>query len=423
MCFDITMAVKKILFLLALFLFLFLLPSEGLALETKVSIKKGVGNAMNSYCDGNADKAGCNAKIADLLKKMGITWYYSWYTDMDGGTKFGDIEYVPMAGGGAYTSAQIDWFKVYANRHRGSYWLIWNEPDYYRQGNLLPADAAKIYKPLRDAIKSKDPNAKLIVGGMAWGWEQWAGNFVAEYKKLNGGVGPEVEGWHGHLYTCKEATKDEYDINGWRLTITRFRDWINRIGGGVNKEFWLTEFGCLNYDRDQIIKEQLDWIENYDGLQRYAWFVASSIAAGSGFNGGNLFVGTPDKAGFGLSALGQTYAQYPLNPKPIPTRSSSPTVSPSATPFGTATPSPTTTPLSTPTPSPSVPGDTNNNSCVGARDLGFVYGHYQTSLQCTPTSVPLPLTSSGTGDFNHDGCVDDLDLSVVSSRFSYNCNE
>lgn len=321
--------------------------------STNISAKKGVGFAMVEHCNSSTNPTACWQQIRTLMGNLGATWYYTWFVWNAHASKMGNnFEFVPMvsvAGSNSdrsYNDNELSGFKTYARNNPGSYWLIWNEPDYWQQSNIPIDVAARIYKPLREAIKSADPTAKLIIGGMMDHnhWIDWARTFRNSYKDQYGAF-PQYEGWHGHMYTCGR----NYNKETWRSTITGFRTWINANGGG---ELWMTEFGCLDYDFPQIITDQFDWMESYNGIQRHAWFVASSKEAGSGFNGGNLFTGTFAANTLALSSLGQTFAQYPINPNASPTPRPSTPPTPTITQGVSVTPSPTPGQNPTPTITP-----------------------------------------------------------------------
>lgn len=359
---------------------------------------------------------------------MGATWYYAWYIynrfRTDATPSQTNLEYVPMAktkgsnSDGSYTAEEILTIKQFASANPGKYWLIWNEPDFYNSrdpyNSYIPVSiAARIYKQLREGIKSADPTAKMIIGGMLYQdhWIDWARTFRDTYHSLYGSY-PEYEGWHGHIYVCGSS----YNRDNWRNSIINFRSWINGTTGG---EFWLTEFGCLNYDYDQIIRDQLDWMENYNGLQRYAWFSASSIEWGSSFQGGNLFLGKPENSDFRLNGIGVTYSNYPLSTNPTPTVPNPTATRTPATP--TLTPSPTT-PSPTPThslgtPTPTIPnppptptrhpGDANSDGKVDGADYVIWLNHL---------NLPNP-NGPNEGDFNSDGKVDGADYVIWLNNF------
>ena len=144
----------------------------------------------------------------DLLRQLGVSWSYTWYIAPN---NFNTVyEHVPMIWGKDYDPETVT---TVARAHPGSYWLIWNEPDYWQQANISPLQAAQIYRTLRPLIKAADPTAKLIVGGVfnlnVAGWRASA----REYNRLYG-EWPAVEGWHVHHY----VGRTEYDTATWRDT-------------------------------------------------------------------------------------------------------------------------------------------------------------------------------------------------------------
>lgn len=293
----------------------------------RTSRKKGVGLGMlpndcqnfpRSTCSadcGNTPIATCRSTFSSLVQSLGVSWVYNWgtpqadYTWLDS-----SIEYVPMvwgagtARGGNYSQAELRKYTNYAERHPGSYWLIWNEPNYSRQSNIHPDEAANIYKPLRDIILSADPIAKFIVGGVAWADVSWIENFRNEYKNLHG-VFPPVDGWAFHHYA--EA---DYSLENWRYTVNSVRTWLVNNGQG-QKEIWLTEFGSLNSNGigQQVMRQQLEWLEapQQSWLTRYAWFAASTQDMIYGMKG-DLFEGKLKDGSLRLNFLGEEYTKHPI---------------------------------------------------------------------------------------------------------------
>lgn len=324
---------------------------------------------MIMHCrDESLNPAACFQSLNQLTQNLGASWYYVWFTYHRWNTEFGsNIRFVPMVrdhGSNAdysYTTTELNNVKTFARNNPGSYWLIFNEPDFRGGSTTLPSyiptpdDAARIYKPLSDAIKSVDPNAKLIVGGMLYhnSWIGWAQAFIDAYRNRFQTT-PQIEGWHVHQYMCGDYTK-----NSFRDNLINFRSWINTHSSG---ELWLTEFGCLSYDYPQIIIDQLDWMENYPGIQRYAWYVAASKEAVAPHNGGTLLRGTGNTE-LTLTPLGITYSQYPTNSLPTAFPTPTPLPTPTPTPTLPSTPTPTT-PVTTPSPS-STPHEDQINTQKG----------------------------------------------------------
>ena len=394
--------VKIYQFLIVFFLLHVFFISTAFATTTRVSLKKGVGISWQDIwpprdCGQSPHPLACKSRLKNGLATLGVSWFYCWarpefYFDYFDG----DFEFVPMVWGAgsngdrSYTQQELDDFATIAQNHPGSYWLIWNEPDLGGQANITAAVAAGIYKPLRKAIKDADPNAKMIIGGMSSDpevWVSWAREFRANFSNPNN----KYEGWHVHLYACGTA----YDVTTWRQTIKDYRHWINANGGG---ELWLTEFGCLSQDEPRIIQDQLDWMETYSGIDRYAWFYAGT----GGFTNmrANLFNGyLPSSPSFGLSSMGEIYARFPLHPNPTPTL-----------------------PPSSPTPSviPCLGGDLGNLDCdsgglINTFDLSILLGSW-VPFGPVPTPVPGHWTSDISPD-GGDGRVDSGDLSKLLSNW------
>jgi chitodextrinase len=251
------------------------------------SPKKGVG-----YSGGTLDQ----------MRALGVSWAYNWSASSPELFNQNVFQYVPMIFGAgensdrSYSQSELTNYADIARAHPGSYWLIWNEPDYYQQSNI-PADvAARIYKPLYDAIKGADPTAKLIVGGILYQDTTWLTDFRNNYKSLYGQY-PPLDGYHMHNY----MGRTDYNTNTWRNYLSAIHNWMNSNGEGT-KELWLTEFPCLNCytNLDTIMAEQIPWLEQQSWLTRYAWFATYA---------GN-FSGTLLTTDGGLTDLGKLYATY-----------------------------------------------------------------------------------------------------------------
>lgn len=304
--------------------------STSWAVVTQKSYKKGAGIAISplNECGSQDLNNPCVLNFLQKFRSLGITWLYNWGV---GRNRWIDdnVEYVPMvfaSGTGpnrAYTASELSGFADFAKTHPGSYWLIWNEPDYYKQANIPAGTAAAIYKPLRDAIVAADPTAKFIVGGFAWMDTAWINSFREEYKKIYN-VYPPLDGWAFHHYMGTD-----YSSSLWRDRMNNLKRWLSDKGY-QSKEFWLTEYGSLQSNAIglRIMQDQQEWLEApiQSWITRYAWFYLG-ITEKDNFQG-NLFTGDLTQNRIELSELGREYAIHPVNPTYTPT------------------PSPTTTPIS-----------------------------------------------------------------------------
>jgi hypothetical protein len=389
---------RKFLIILTFLFFYHLFLTDASAVETKISAKKGAAYTVmhysqdgsgnwyadsSLYCDYFSDAVGCWDRLKRGIASLGVTWMYDWRlwdSGWQAAQKLG-IEYVPMIFSPRYDSVAS--YGNLARLHPGRYWLIFNEPDFPSGGAFFTIDnAAAVYKSVYDAMMNADPTAKLIVGGILYddNWWVWARDFRESYKRQFG-VYPTVHGWHGHYYHC-----GDYSANDFRNSITSFRNWIDGWGGG---ELWITEFGCLNYDYPQIITDNLDWMESYPGVNRYAWF---HIGAGSSM-WSPTFNSMPDDPNFALTSTGVSYAEYPTNGQLYVT----------------------------PTPTPScLDGDKGSLDCdplglIDETDLSILLGSW------APFGpVPTPIGGHHSADISPtsgDGKVDSGDLSFLLSNW------
>lgn len=382
----------NLIFTLLSCLLLFIsLPGNSFAsVNTKTSTKKGAAytffhyNANHApddilYCEHTNNPTDCYNRLKIGIADLGITWMYNW-TPWEGNWTLAQrlgLEFVPMIMTGentdkSYSQAELNHYANIAHSHPGSYWLIFNEPDFTQQNNLTSEAAARIYKPLSDALLSADPSAKMIVGGMLYDphWWMWAKYFRESFKEQFGQF-PPLAGWHVHYYHCSD-----YSSTNFQTALNNFRTWIDGNGGG---ELWLTEFGCLNYDYPQILSQNMNWMETYDGINRYAWFHIGNYTS----MWSPTFNATPDNPNFALTNTGIVYAENPSN--------------------GQA--------LLTPTPTQILNrkiGDANNDGRVDGSDYVIWLNHFN-----------LPnLNGQNDGDFNSDGRVDGLDYVIWLNNFN-----
>ncbi len=297
------------LWMLALLAFAFTHPTPAAGSYGNTSPKKG---ASTEY-------SAAPGPTSEIVRALGISWGYNW------GIRESDLvqgyyEFVPMVHP-LDVRDRLTYLQDIARAYPGRYWLVFNEPDYHEQDNCSPADAAQYYYRLRIALKEADPTAKLIVGGVLWPSPTWMTGFREEYKKRYGTY-PVVEGWHVHNY----AEPNSYDINNWRNVMNFWKNWMMANGGMV--ELWLSEFGCLPSDSigQQIMRDQIPWLESQPYVTRYAWFVLSLEPTW-------WFKGAMTRADGQLTALGQLYATFGNSP------SSSFTIQAAAGNGGTISPS------------------------------------------------------------------------------------
>lgn len=178
-----------------------------------------------------------------------------------------------------YQWSQLDTL-ITTDKMVGQIWSIGNEPDWYPY--LTAQSYAVWYKKFYDKIKSLDPTAKIMVGGihspnparitryasadrnirMDYLWQDenkvlrgWMGAWRDAYKQKYG-VYPQVDIWDIHAYPdddVQQAYGNRYNPKASDLTsasqqaitdIAYFRDYLNSIGE-KDKPLWITETGLL----------------------------------------------------------------------------------------------------------------------------------------------------------------------------------
>jgi hypothetical protein len=273
----------------------------------------------------------------------------------------------------SYSQAELNRYANIARTHPGSYWLIFNEPDFVHQNNITSSEAARIFHPLSVSMLGADPSAKFILGGMLYdpSWRYWASDFRDSYRQQFG-VLPSLSGWHVHYYHCRD-----YSSTNFQNSISGFRNWIDANGGG---ELWLTEFGCLEYDYPQILSQNMNWMETYNGINRYAWFHTGNYTS----MWSPTFNATPDNPNFALTNTGTVYAENPTNGQPRP-------------------------PTPSPTPTQGIKsGDANSDNKVDGTDYVIWLNHLNLSSP----------NGRNDGDFNFDGQVNGLDYVIWLNNFN-----
>ncbi len=154
-----------------------------------------------------------------------------------------------------------------ADANPGSLWLIGNEPECVYQGNNTPEQYAQAYHQLYPFLKSRDPTARIAIGGVVEPTPlrlQWLDRVLNHYQSAYGQPMP-VDVWNIHIQILQELrgswgaeiprgltanmgrlyTIDDNDnIEIFKQLIAEFRIWM-RDRGQRDKPLIITEFGVL----------------------------------------------------------------------------------------------------------------------------------------------------------------------------------
>ncbi len=235
----------------------------------------------------------------------------------------------------------------------GSIWIIGNEPDSVWQANSLPDDYAVVYHELYTFIKSRDPSARITIGGIVQPTPlrlQYLDLVVEAYRSRYGGMIP-VDVWNIHNMILREERgswgaeippgidadrgrlyeiQDNDNIEIFRQHVVAFREWMLR-NGQRNRPLIISEYGVLmpelyGFDHERVKRfmyQTFDYLltatdeelgDPADGnrlVQRWAWYSLNDQPydpeTGQGFNG-NLF----DPVSREITPLGLDYSGYLL---------------------------------------------------------------------------------------------------------------
>ena len=201
------------------------------------------------------------------VSQLGAGWYLDWSTRLDPSHP-ASMEYAQMirVSGGAY-SPGLATIGTIVDNNPGSLWLIGNEPDCIWQDNSLPSEYAAVYHELYSFIKSRDPGAKIAIGGIVQPTPlrlQYLDMVLDAYQGLYGEmmpvdvwnihnmilreergswgceIPPGIEADHGMLYDVQ----DNDDIEKFKQQIVAFRQWMKEKGER-NKPLIVSEYGVL----------------------------------------------------------------------------------------------------------------------------------------------------------------------------------
>jgi hypothetical protein len=157
--------------------------------------------------------------------------------------------------------------------------VAFNEPDLSSQSNMSPGDAAAAYKTYMmpfagSGVKIGSPS--VTNGGAPMGLT-WLSDFLTACTDC------QVDFVTCHWY-------DSY------TNIAYFKSHLQDAHTQTGLPVWLTEFGTVDGDDDQIsgfLSEVMAWMDEQDWIGRYSYFMASD---------GKL------NSGSGLSTYGETFA-------------------------------------------------------------------------------------------------------------------
>lgn len=270
-----------------------LLAATAVAPMSGRSAKRGV--SENSFSLGTMMEA----------LEPGVGWYYNWAGTPGKGYEnqvidFEGMEFVPMCWNASYDAEAI---REYCRTHPQTRYLLgFNEPNFTKQANMTPAEAAAEW-PAVQAL-ARELGLKLVAPALNYSpnppYEdplKWMDEFVAivgndafDYTAIHnyGGLGV--------MKTLAGAFHDRYGKEVW---VTEFCYWPNE--GDPNS--YVSQANQIS-----SMTETVEWLERTPWIFRYAWF--KGIGNYDSSKGPNYGLITPTGGGldpWALTPQGEVY--------------------------------------------------------------------------------------------------------------------
>jgi len=283
------------------------------------------------------------------VSPLGAEWYVNFGFRGDPPPLF-ELEYVQTIrlSESGYSPSQGT-IEEYARTHRGTLWLIGNEPDAPVQDCVTPPQYAQHYHELYNIIKSVDPTAKVAIGGVVQATElrlDYLDMILDEYDDLYGGMIP-VDVWNVHGFILQEKkgdwgcqipcgiegvtqgelyTVDDHDnMTIFHQQIRAFRIWM-KDHGERNKPLIVSEYGILmptdlGFDQprvesfmlatfDYFLNTKISWLgypaDENRLVQSWSWYSLDD----DHFEGYDSYSHLIDPTTKQLTALGRAYRDY-----------------------------------------------------------------------------------------------------------------
>lgn len=199
----------------------------------------------------------------DLLGPA-VSWSYNWANtpaaSQENKYQQYGIQFVPMCWNNNYSPDNISAYYA-AHADKQNYLLGYNEPNLTDQANMTPQQAAAKWNDVVDVAKKN--NARLISPALNWGTLSGYSNGVQWLQEFFTLVNPnDVHGIAVHIYmnAAKSMIGDlqRYKVFGKPLWLTEFCAWDGTSSSAAQCQFMV---------------QSINYLEQDDDLERYAWFI------------------------------------------------------------------------------------------------------------------------------------------------------
>jgi len=275
--------------------------------------KRGVSYNFNFPRPNNSDSGPGHNNAAIIEEDMnllgpGISWFYSWATSPDSAVSAvadqKKLAFVPMV---HRSSSNLDDVRKYVRAHPDvKYILAYNEPNFYDQANMTPAQAAQHWPQLK--ALARELGLKIVSPAMNYGTMTGYSSptkWLEEFFGTDGNPGfPGVS-----LNDIDAIAIHQY--NDFGDHVRKYIDRFRKFG----KPIWMTEFCAWDDKKGQyfttpefqigFMSQAVIYMELDPLVERYAWFIpkGGKFASEGGFPWNKLLTAVDPAASHNLPAL------------------------------------------------------------------------------------------------------------------------
>ncbi len=159
-------------------------------------------------------------------------------------------------------------------------WEVWNEPNsaLFWSTGPDPAGYGRLLRATAAAIRSADPDATIVSGGLAPGLDRpddgWLSpeTFLDELVRAGALVDVDAVGVHPYSYPARPFDPDSAAWNTF-LRLPALYELIAETGAGPTC-LWITEYGAPTGDHDRAVSESEQaamLVESLDAADRWPW--------------------------------------------------------------------------------------------------------------------------------------------------------
>jgi hypothetical protein len=183
--------------------------------------------------------------------KSQISWQYDWGNSPPNYMAVSNINYIPMQWG----SGKIEVFTDAVKAQGAKTILAFNEPDFDKESNMLPTEAAKLWKQYLEPLKAEG----IRLGGPA----------------VTGS--PTGRPWLNEFFqACTNCSVDFLPLHWYGEGVEGFYNYLWEVHNQFPKlPIWVTEYASTSSNDTEVLNflnATMTYMDSVDWIERYAWF-------------------------------------------------------------------------------------------------------------------------------------------------------